>query len=137
MGLYYYTSTPQFCSKCHYIEPYVISWAKSPHHNVNCMNCHEPTGSLGKLHSKARGLNYYVSDKTGNYIKPIIDAPFISDARCFGCHIGETKGYPNIKTINSSKEHLQYIEEELKCSSCHINTGHEINIGVNKVFNTN
>ncbi|KJS80044.1 MAG: hypothetical protein JM58_19230 [Peptococcaceae bacterium BICA1-8] len=134
MGVYYYTSTPEFCSGCHYVEPYVTSWNNSPHKEVNCMNCHEPTGSLGKLHSKARGLNYYISDITGNYIEPIIDAPFISDARCFGCHIGQIKGYPNAIKITNNRDHLGYIKNEQKCSSCHIETGHEINIGVNKLF---
>lgn len=135
MGLYYYTSTPEFCSSCHYVEPYVISWENSPHKSVNCMGCHEPTGSLGKLHSKARGLNYYFSDKTGNYIKPIIDASFISEEKCFGCHIGEIKDYPNAKKINKNTRHLQYIENEQKCINCHNDIGHEVNIGVDKVFN--
>ena len=135
MGVYYYTSTPEFCSGCHYVEPYVTSWNTSPHKEVNCMNCHEPTGSLGKLHSKARGLNYYISDKTGNYIEPIIDAPFISEARCFGCHIGQFKDYPNVIKINNNSDHLEYIKTEQECSSCHIDTGHEVNIGASKISN--
>lgn len=134
MGLYYYTSTPEFCSKCHYVEPYVTSWENSPHNNVNCMGCHEPIGSLGKLHSKARGLNYYISDKTGNYFKPIIDAPFISEAKCFGCHIGEFNEYRDAISIRDNKDHLEYIKNEQNCTSCHINTGHEVNIEVDKVF---
>jgi len=135
MGVYYYTSTPEFCSSCHYVEPYVISWASSSHQDVNCLDCHEPTSLLGKLHSKARGLNYYISDKTGNYVKPIIDASFISEERCFGCHIGEIKDYPNVKKITGNKEHLQYIKDEQKCTSCHNNVGHDTNIEIEKVFN--
>ncbi|MFZ5945903.1 MAG: cytochrome c3 family protein [Bacillota bacterium] len=135
MGVYYYTSTPEFCSSCHYVEPYVASWEKLSHKDVNCMLCHEPAGSLGKFHSKARGLNYYISDKTGNYIEPIIDAYFISEARCFGCHTGEIAGFPNAKKITNNRDHLQYIKNEQNCTDCHLGVGHELNISVDKVFN--
>lgn len=133
-AVYYYTSTPEFCSSCHYLEPYVISWGQSPHKSVNCMVCHEATGVLGKFHSKARGLNYYLSDKTGNFIEPVIDATFINEKRCFGCHTGEIKDYPYVPKINKDKEHLKHINNEKQCSSCHFDVGHEINIGVEEVF---
>jgi len=35
IGVYYYTSIKELCISCHYIKPYVISWANSPHQNVN------------------------------------------------------------------------------------------------------
>ncbi|MDW7674191.1 MAG: NapC/NirT family cytochrome c [Bacillota bacterium] len=134
ISLYFYTSTPKFCSSCHYVAPYVASWNISSHKEVNCMGCHEPIGSLGKLHSKARGLNYYISDKTGNYVLPIFDASYISEANCFRCHTGQSSAHMNAPMINDNHLHLEYIKEERKCSSCHNEVGHDINIGLDEVF---
>ncbi|KUO50248.1 MAG: hypothetical protein APF76_11085 [Desulfitibacter sp. BRH_c19] len=134
MGVYYYTSTPEFCSGCHYIKPYVTSWNNSPHQDVNCLQCHEPTGSLGKLHSKSRGLNYYVSDITENYVMPIISASYINNKGCFGCHTGQYPNFPNAVTIKNNQDHLEYLKEDRTCSSCHNDTGHETNIGIDEIF---
>jgi nitrate/TMAO reductase-like tetraheme cytochrome c subunit len=134
IGLYYYTSTPNFCSSCHYVAPYVTSWSGSPHKEVNCMGCHEPSGSLGKLHSKARGLNYYISDKAGNYILPVFDAAYINELNCFGCHTGQDSNDQNPPMINDSLQHLEYLKEERRCTSCHNEAGHETNIGLDEIF---
>lgn len=134
MGIYHYTSRPEYCRTCHYIEPYVVSWEKSPHKSLKCMVCHEPTGPMGKMHSKFRGLNYYLIDKTGNSSETFIEAPFINERRCFTCHIGDDKDYPYVIKITKNEKHLQYIENEQKCTDCHKEVGHEVNIGIEKLF---
>lgn len=133
-GLYYYTSTTEFCRSCHYIEAYVDTWKNSPHSQVNCMKCHEPQGPMGQVHSKARGLNNYFANAMGNYKTPIINASYINENACFSCHTGQNPDHPNAVKINDSHQHLVYIQENKSCISCHNDVGHETNIGINDIF---
>lgn len=131
MGVYHYTSGPEFCSKCHYVKPYVYSWAESPHKNVNCLECHEPSGPLGKLHSKSRGLNYYLMDMAGNHPNYFIEAYYINESKCFACHTGDNAAYPDaVKIDRTGFDHLQSIKNDGKCVSCHRNTGHDTDIKI-------
>lgn len=132
MGLYFYTSEPDFCMKCHNFAPYVDSWETSPHKDVKCLFCHEPPGPLGKLHSKARGLNYLYLYST-NKSSALIKAEYINDDNCFMCHVGDIKQYPDaVRLDNIGFNHLQSIEKDQSCLDCHNSIGHQNNIGVEK-----
>ena len=135
MGVYHYTSTPEFCAKCHYVQPYVASWEKTPHKDVSCMQCHEPSGPLGKLHSKIRGLNYYLMDKTGNYSSFLIKAAYINESNCFVCHIDQNKDHPAAVKLDRVKfDHLKSTKNDESCLSCHRDVGHSTDIGIEKVI---
>ncbi len=133
-GVYKYTSATDFCRNCHYIEAYVDTWESSPHSQVNCMKCHEPQGPMGQVHSKARGLNNYFANITGNYKTPIINASYINEQACFTCHTGQNPDYSNAAKINDSQQHLIYIQENKTCISCHNDVEHETNIGITDIF---
>ncbi|MDP4126154.1 MAG: NapC/NirT family cytochrome c [Bacillota bacterium] len=131
---YVATSRPSFCARCHEVQPYVPSWQASPHKNVTCLDCHQPRGELGKLHAKARGLNYVFQHLSGNYTVPT--QAIIFEGNCIACHLGDMKSHPEaVKLANSPKiDHYESIKNSETCIKCHRNTGHDTDILLNKDF---
>lgn len=125
---YYATSAPSFCASCHEVDKYVTSWQTSAHKNFNCLECHQPSGELGKFHAKARGLNYVFQHFSGEYTIPT-SAP-IYEQNCIQCHLGDNKAYPNtIKLTNTPKvNHYETIKKSQSCLECHRETGHAVDI---------
>ncbi|MBC2722879.1 NapC/NirT family cytochrome c [Desulfosporosinus sp.] len=128
---YYATSVPSFCGSCHEVTQYVTSWQTSAHKNFNCMECHQPSGELGKFHAKARGLNYVFQHFSGDYTIPT-SAP-IFEQNCIQCHLGDNKAYPTIRLKNTSKvNHYKTIRKSQSCLECHRETGHSTDIYLSK-----
>lgn len=125
---YVATSRPDFCAKCHEVNKYVTSWQQSAHNNLNCLECHQPRGELGKIHAKARGLNYVFQHYSGDYTVPT--RAVISDQNCLICHLGDNKNYPDtVRLKNTDKvNHYETIKQSQSCLSCHRDTGHAVDI---------
>lgn len=125
---YYATSAPSFCASCHEVTKYVTSWKTSAHKNLNCLECHQPSGELGKFHAKARGLNYVFQHFSGDYTVPTRATIF--EQRCIECHLGDNKAYPNtIKLTNTPKvNHYETIKKSQSCIDCHRETGHKVDM---------
>lgn len=124
---YYATSPPQFCASCHEVEKYVSSWEASVHKKVNCLECHQPNGELGKFHAKARGLNYVFQHFSGDFTVPT--RAVIFEQQCIQCHLGDTKKYRNtIRLDNSTVNHYESIKNSQSCLECHRETGHGVDL---------
>ena len=125
---YVSTSGPSFCGKCHEVNKYFASWQTSAHKNVNCLECHQPRGELGKFHAKARGLNYVFQHFSGDYTIPT--RAVMSDHNCIECHLGDRIPYLNtIKLSNTPKvNHYETIKRSQSCLECHRDTGHAVDI---------
>lgn len=124
---YYATSAPSFCASCHEVEQYVTSWQISAHKNFNCLECHQPSGELGKFHAKARGLNYVFQHFSGDYTVPT--RAHIFEQNCLECHLGDNKAYPTQKLTNTLKvNHYETIKKSQSCLECHRETGHATDI---------
>ena len=82
------TSKPNFCSSCHYMQPYVEDWKTSTHSDVTCTDCHFPPGIKSKIHGKLTASSMVVNYFTGIYKKSKPWAE-IDDASCLrsGCHV--------------------------------------------------
>lgn len=134
-GTYNYTSQPQFCSRCHYIEPYVTSWQQSAHNSVSCLECHEPRGSLAWIHSKGRGLNYLFQHVTNNYTLPT--SAVIPENNCIACHLGDVKDYSHAPILANSEKvnHYETIMTNKSCLNCHSSTGHQLHMNLTPKFN--
>jgi len=128
MVTYYATSLPkQFCVTCHYLRPYVESWQESAHAGVNCMHCHEMRGFVGKLHSKARGLNYVYQHITGQYTVPVQGIVF--EQNCIGCHLSDYRRFQGAPILNNENaDHYNIIRGNRSCLECHRGTGHDTDI---------
>jgi len=122
------TSGPYFCAKCHEVKKYVTSWQTSEHKNINCLECHQPSGELGKIHAKARGLNYVVQHFSGDYTIPT--RAIVYDQNCLICHLGDRKRYPEtVRLKNTSKvNHFETIKQSQSCLDCHRDSGHQVDI---------
>lgn len=118
------TSRPNFCTTCHYMEPYYESWKASVHNDVTCTECHFPPGLAGTIRGKMEGLVQIVNYVSSSYSrrKPWAE---IEDASCLrsGCH--ETQKL-NVDVIFKGvhfnhKSHLNEMRrgKKLRCTSCH------------------
>ncbi|MDW7674880.1 MAG: NapC/NirT family cytochrome c [Bacillota bacterium] len=129
---YFGTSEPVFCRSCHYIDPYVDSWASSSHQEVKCLFCHEARGPFGKVNSKSRGLNYVAMHITGNYTTAI--KGWADERNCIACHLNDVTKYPDAPNLKEIPGHLDYIapptQEGALCISCHAETGHALGLGL-------
>lgn len=125
---YVATSGPSFCAKCHEVEKYVLSWEQSVHKNLNCLECHQPRGELGKFHAKARGLNYVFQHFSGDYTIPT--RAVISEQNCLICHLGDNENFPNTPRLNNTAKinHYESIKQSESCLDCHREAGHDIDL---------
>ena len=84
-----YSSRPEFCTSCHFMQPYYDSWKTSSHKDVPCSKCHYPPGVEGLVESKTQALSTVVRYFTGTYgTKPWAE---IGDKGCLkpSCHSEE------------------------------------------------
>jgi nitrate/TMAO reductase-like tetraheme cytochrome c subunit len=124
VGSVEYTSRPNFCTTCHYMQPFYDSWQESSHSEVSCTTCHFPPGIAGTIRGKLSGLEQVVSYLGRSYTrrKPWAE---IDDASCLlsGCHSTRTlEG--EVKFKNVTFDHTSHLGEmrrgkELRCTSCH------------------
>jgi len=119
------TSTPKFCTTCHYMEPYVAAWKASSHHDVTCTDCHFPPGIKNKVKGKFTAIAMVANYITGVYKKSKPWAE-IDDSSCLreGCHVERIlSGKIEFKEgiIFDHEPHLTKLrrDKKLRCTSCH------------------
>lgn len=127
---YVATSGPSFCARCHEVKEYITSWETSAHKEVTCLECHQPRGELGKIHAKARGLNYVFQHFSGDFTIPT--SAVMSSHNCIECHLGDRKPFPDaLRLKNTSKiNHYEIIKSSRSCLECHRDSGHAVDINL-------
>lgn len=120
-----FTSRPNFCPTCHYMEPFYNSWKTSSHNKIQCVECHFEPGLQGTIKGKLNGLVQIVSYVSRSYKrrKPWADIPDNTCSRS-GCH--ETQNFNDTLYFTKGiqfnhKHHLGELRrgKKLKCTSCH------------------
>ncbi|NOY06468.1 MAG: hypothetical protein GXO82_07540 [Chlorobi bacterium] len=119
-----FTSRPQFCPTCHYMETFYNSWRQSAHNNVSCVKCHFEPGLAGTVRGKLEGLVQVVKYVSQAYrkSKPWAEIP---DASCLqsGCHRERLlHGDVTFKGVHfNHRPHLEQMRrgKKLRCTSCH------------------
>jgi nitrate/TMAO reductase-like tetraheme cytochrome c subunit len=115
------TSTPQFCATCKSHVPYVDTYEKSAHRDVNCEQCHSKPGPFFFLTAKLEALQQPIHQLTGTYEKPILGA--VLNQSCRRCHNNDLLFHPVSKNgIRVQHKHL--IEAGFLCMRCHSTTAH-------------
>jgi Cytochrome c7 and related cytochrome c/Class III cytochrome C family len=112
----YKMRSAEFCTNCHYMEPYVRHWQSSGHKDITCVKCHDySAGDLAINSVKYWTASYNTRPKSN-----------VHDASCLAseCHEvrlleGKTQYRGNI-----SFDHAVHLEkplrgEKLRCTSCH------------------
>ncbi|MCF8225455.1 MAG: SUMF1/EgtB/PvdO family nonheme iron enzyme [Bacteroidales bacterium] len=133
-----YTSTDEFCDKCHLHPHSTDSWKQSVHYStasgtiVHCVECHLPPKGEGYLPAKvvtglrdvygaifkdSASLNWELKSRPENAVH------FTKDISCVHCH---QNLYPLEITQDGMDAHLYYEQQEgeVSCIKCHIDAGH-------------
>ena len=124
VGAIQFTNRSDFCTTCHYMQPFYDAWAASSHHNVPCRDCHYEPGYSNVVKGKMRDMNQLVKYWTNAYRKSKPWAE-ISDESCLrsGCH-SERLLHGRVMFGRVNFDHAPHLEEmrrgkKLKCTSCH------------------
>jgi len=101
---YAYTESDEFCgTACHPMRPQFARYERSPHANVECVDCHIGPGFKSFVESKINGIGQVVGVLTDNFERPI-KSPVHSlrPARetCENCHTPTLFKDNIIKLIN-------------------------------------
>ena len=119
------TSRPNFCSSCHFMQPYVEDWKTSSHSDVTCTKCHFPPGFKSKIKGKFTAASMVVNYFTGVYkkSKPLAE---IDDASCLrsGCHAEQQLNEDVVFKQDINFNHNSHLNDlrrnkKLRCTSCH------------------
>lgn len=125
----HFTSSPPFCTSCHYIRPYVATWKTSPHKQFVCTNCHFGIGPRDYMMCKINGMDELIKTITGKGIPPHPHSVINNDI-CLqaGCH-DRSKLKDGLKFEGKYNYghtvHLTKLRngKELRCTGCHSNNG--------------
>ncbi len=115
------TSTPQFCSSCHEMQPEYVTWAASAHDTVACTKCHIQPGTVNLLKHKINAMKQLYLHFTKTYVTPIELPEPIRNEVCLECHTTYRKITPSGDIIFPHQKHL---DEKLECVKCHAGVVH-------------
>lgn len=123
----YFTSSPQFCSSCHNMRPYIESWERSSHSNIPCYGCHGQRGVFQWMYYKTLDLKTVVAKATDNYERPINAESKLSEELktevCNYCHNVEKRNVTPIKDIKIN--HKKHLDKGINCTKCHNRVAHD------------
>lgn len=114
VGTHYRMNDADFCTTCHYMEPYYRHWQASAHADVTCVKCHDyGVGSLA-LSTIRYWTNTYTTRPKSN----------VPDEACLQCH--EESSLSALKEYRQGImfDHQAHLSkplrgEDLRCTSCH------------------
>jgi len=116
-------TNPQFCATCHNMERYVESYLTSntmdnvhAQANVQCKQCHSDYDIPAEIKS---GINFII----GNYDKEMPQRRF-GDEICTQCHISMEYMAQQTDYLRRNPHASHW--PDLKCRSCHISHGEQI-----------
>jgi nitrate/TMAO reductase-like tetraheme cytochrome c subunit len=113
-----YTSQPSFCSSCHPIEPFRVSWEGSSHEQagVSCTDCHFEPGAFGYMSGKLYSVMKLVQWVGGQYDeKPEAHRTVVAGS-CRHCHEAPTATF---------LPHASHADKaNLACVECHSGVVH-------------
>ena len=137
-----YTSTNEFCGRCH-VHPHVtVSWKKSTHFKnesgvvVHCVECHLPPGGVPYFTEKTRlgirdayGAVFKDTENIDWELKSSIEhaAVYTFDSSCLKCHQDLYSRGLTPKGVRAHEYYLKLREDpdkDLRCINCHIAVGH-------------
>jgi len=119
-----YTSTSSFCTSCHEMSTRYVSWTRSTHNNVECMDCHSGVGLGGYINAKIGGARQMVQHYFGEIgnIQAVVEDPV-----CMKCHFFSKSPSFNADPAFhadplyvADQLHLAHFkDEESTCTACH------------------
>lgn len=115
------TSTPQFCSSCHEMNPEFTTWQVTSHSKIDCVTCHIPPGPVNLVKHKLASMQQLAEHLTGNIPQPIVMNEVIANSVCEQCHSSMRKVTPSGDILIPHDKHLA---QGLACVACHGGVAH-------------
>lgn len=113
-----YTSSSYFCASCHEMSTQYVSWRRSSHKDVACMNCHSEPGIIGEVKTHLKGSRQVFVHMTRLYSRGELFAE-VKDSSCQRCHQDIKETDTRFRSI-----HLQHAEVRMNCVDCHAGLVH-------------
>lgn len=119
-GYSYLTNDPKACVNCHVMDRQYEAWMAGSHSSkATCNDCHVPHDNIVHkyLVKGEHGLNHGYKFTTGWFpdnIQIRESSLKVTNEQCLNCHSDMT-----------SDMHLSNGGEQIKCSRCHSDVGHE------------
>jgi nitrate/TMAO reductase-like tetraheme cytochrome c subunit len=124
-----YTSSSTFCTSCHEMSTRYVSWTRSTHNQVECMDCHSGVGIGGYINAKIGGARQAFQ----HYFGEIGDIhAVVEDPVCMKCHFfSKTPGFvydqvfhDNPLYVPDELHRVHFNDKESTCSNCHAGLVH-------------
>ncbi len=124
-----YTSSSTFCANCHEMTTRYVSWTRSTHAAVECMDCHAGVGLTGYIKAKLGGLQQAWQHNFGE-IGNIV--AHVEDPVCMKCHYfskdpqySHDPQFGNDRLFVPSKLHqAHFADADSICTACHVGMVH-------------
>jgi nitrate/TMAO reductase-like tetraheme cytochrome c subunit len=118
------TEGNRFCGlACHEMNPYYQTWEASVHHQVNCVQCHIPSGTWNFVKTKFFALREVWVHFTGQVKQPIMVTRKIPNSVCEKCHPPTTLAQP-VQLFTASFSHSGHAGKVPYCVDCHAQLVH-------------
>ena len=105
---------PEFCLSCHIMAGPYQKWSTSPHHLVDCHNCHEQ-GTKAKLWQAW----FYLT----KHPEKVVHHPTLNHEVCAKCHLSND---PEWKQVGETAGHaIHFKKAGIDCLACHMGGVHE------------
>ncbi len=115
------TSSPEFCSSCHEMNPEYVTWQVTSHNKVACVTCHIPPGIVSLVEHKLASIKQLSEHITGNIPQPIVMHEIIENSVCEQCHSSMRKVTPSGDILIPHDKHLA---QGIACVACHGGVAH-------------
>lgn len=124
-----YTSSSSFCTSCHEMSTRYVSWTRSSHSKVECLDCHGGVGLSGYVNAKiggARQMFQHYFGEIGN-IHAVVEDPV-----CMKCHFFSKsptfvadRAFQGNPLYIADKLHRAHFEDpDATCAGCHFGLVH-------------
>ncbi|MBI2340805.1 MAG: NapC/NirT family cytochrome c [Deltaproteobacteria bacterium] len=113
-GYRYVQHDPRFCRSCHIMEEPFQKWSTSPHHLVDCHQCHQQgTGE------KLRQAWFYITRRPDK----VVHHPELNHTVCAQCHLSDD---PQWKRVGKTAGHqVHFKKAKIECIDCHLGGVHK------------
>lgn len=124
-----YTSSSSFCTSCHEMSTRYISWTRSTHNQVECMDCHAGVGFKGYVQAKIGGARQAMQHFFGHIGD--IHAK-VADPVCMKCHFFSKDSQFVYEPIFGDKplyvpddlHRVHFKDQDSTCQICHTGLVH-------------
>lgn len=126
------TASPATCVSCHEMRLRAGSWARSPHAQADCVQCHEPPTQWHQVMTRLKGrgerLGHDIAAHIrGDYADPVDSSTqpssTVTDEACLSCHDMDRETTSGRRILIDHKEHA---ERNGSCISCHDRVAHPL-----------